>query len=159
MAKFDALTDGELTNLKAIVQEYQRLKQFTDRDIYWGFLPALDENSLVAQIDAKAQSALAAAGALEPQNMEANYFQVKRWAEAGYISISPQSHSPFTVFLITPRGLDFVAHMSRPKWQRRLLDTWADWRPELRSALVSAVTSLAVTLVTAYLILAFHLYH
>jgi hypothetical protein len=159
MPKFVCLNDGELRRLILLGKEEQRLKAFSDDDIYWDFMPELGGGWIAAALKTEAHDALAARRAEEPKKIEAHSHHVKRWADAGYIDIAPWASESFRQFILTPRGREFMAYQTKPPWWRWLDDTWADLRPELRAMAFSIIASVIASLVFTAVALRLGLIH
>ena len=152
MAKFDKLTDDEFRRLVSLESQVKRARIVTADDIRWHFVNIMG-GSFVQAIERNTNSALANQGQPKLETVAVDELHVKRWAETGYISVLPSPNNHFDVFLLTPRGLDYLAYCRKNRLVRWFVDLWSDLRTEVVSALISII----VSLITAYLVLTLNL--
>ncbi len=153
MSKFDKLTDAEHRRLQQLCKEQQRAQAVIEEDVFWAFAELGEDSMIYADNSEVFDRVLEERKAPHLQTVKANELHIKRWAEAGYVSILPSSVHGGTRFVLTPRGLDYIRYRAHWRIVRWWLDLWHEFRTEIRSALVSAITSIIVSLITAYLVL------
>ena len=155
MPRFEPLTIGELKRLSELGKRLMRAQAVMNDDAYWTFVNEIGGSFITGpEIRAKeTDSALSYHDGQSTLPIEANELHIKRWAEVGYISLSPSSSRDFIQFLVTPKGMDYLTYRSKGKVYRWFVDAWYDLRVELRSALISLVVSVITTLITAFLLL------
>jgi hypothetical protein len=157
MSEFDPLTDGEFRRLVNLEQQLRQAQAVTDDDVRWHFIDIMGGSHIRAIRERDINRALASRGQRELEAVAVDELHLKRWAETGYISVLPSRDNDFGIFLLTPRGLEYLAYCRKNRIARWFIDCWSDLRTEVVSAIVSAVISIVVSLATAYLVLTFGL--
>jgi hypothetical protein len=120
VAEFDKLTDDEYTRLAQLGTELERIREIsqTQKDVYWTFVNELGGGFISP--DGVHSQALRERRHSDVR-IEANELHIKRWEQAGYISVVP---SGLTQFLLTPHGADYLVYRARPGIVRWFVDHW-----------------------------------
>lgn len=114
MTRFDKLTDGEYKRLAKLGKELRRIRTVTtDEDVYWTFIGAMDGSFIEAALPEKARDTLFKRDGISVERIEANKLHIKRWEEAGYISLLPSPNDSFFQFLLIPRGIDYLSYRAK----------------------------------------------
>lgn len=147
MARFAELTVDEYTRLAQLGRELERVRKIaqTDKDVYWTFVNELGGGFI--RPDGAHSEALKQHGHCGVR-IEANELHIKRWEEAGCISMVA---SGLTQFLLTPHGVDYLAYRA----QRRTVRWFVDHRQLVTRtllAVLSAIILIVVGVATAYFV-------
>jgi hypothetical protein len=153
MTRFEKLTDGEYKLLARLGKELGRIHELTSEDVYWTFIGALGDGFIEAAPPPGVRDDLVRRDGKDIEQFKANKLHIKRWTEAGYISLLPSQSDSITQFLLTPHGIDYLSYQAKRGIVRWFIDAWSDLRTEIVSAIVSAIISVIVTIITAYLVL------
>ena len=153
MTRFEKLTESEYKRLARLGKELERIRKLASEDVYWTFIDEQGGSFIEAAPPSGVRDALVKQDGKDIERFEANKLNIKRWAEANYISLLPSQTESFTQFLLTPRGIDYLSYQAKRGIVRWFIDAWSDLRTEIVSAIVSAIISVIVTIITAYLVL------